>query len=327
MNDKIKGILAKVVTSLVSLVETADGGNWIRPWVNLGLGKQYRSNGELYRGTNQIFLGLIAVGLGLEGPHIWAGYDSWHEAGWTVRKGEKSPYTPIYAYLVVNCKEHGKPEDLKETCCDQQVRFRRIKLVRPVWHRSQVDNIRESGVCHKAKCELEPSEHIEATLPATPVAPTSSIAIPVIMGTWRSAGMDIREVDPDRAYYDHGKDYINLPPLGAFSTGAGYYSTLFHEAAHWTGHESRLNRSNKAEFGAFGSPEYAAEELVADISAAMTGAVLGFEPELSPNHGEYLKSWLGALEDDPGKLYEAAVEAERASEMLLALGKVKAVAA
>lgn len=325
MDNKIKAIMAKVVADLVSLVEASDGDNWIRPWMRLGLGKQYRSNGELYRGTNQMLLGLIAVSQGLEAPHIWAGYDSWHEHGWTVRKGEKSPYTPIYAFLVVNCKEHGKPESLKDDpCCEDQVRFRRVKLVRPVWHRSQVENIRESGVCNKAKCELTPEEHAPATLPSIPTAPEPTITPPGIVEAWTANGMEFREVDGDRAFYDASKDYINLPPLGAFSEERGFYSTLFHEAAHWTGHESRLDRNKLA---AFGSAEYAAEELVAEIGAAMTGVVLGFEPELHPDHGEYLKSWLRALEDDPSKLYEAAVEAERASEMLLKLGDVKAVAA
>ncbi len=325
MDKKIKAIMAKVVADLASLVESADGSNWIRPWVRLGLGKQHRSNGELYRGTNQMLLGLIAVSRGLEAPHVWAGYDSWHENGWTVRPGEKSPYTPIYAYLVVNCKEHGKPDDLSDPpCCKEQVRFRRVKLVRPVWHRSQVDNIRETGVCNKARCDLPIEDHAIATLPALPEVPEPTITPPGIVEAWREAGMEFREVDGDRAFYDASKDYINLPPLGAFTEERGFYSTLFHEAAHWTGHEDRLGR---AKLTAFGSAEYATEELIAEIGAAMTGAVLGFEPELHPDHGEYLKSWLGALEDDPSKLYEAAVEAERASDMLLKLGDVKAVAA
>jgi antirestriction protein ArdC len=42
--------------------------------------------------------------------------------------------------------------------------------------------------------------------------------------------------------------------------GSTYYSTLFHELVHSTGHESRLNSS----FGAhFGDELYSKEELVA----------------------------------------------------------------
>lgn len=322
MDNKIKAVMAKVVADLVSLVESASG-SWIKPWVNLGLGKQFRSNGELYQGTNQVLLSLVAIGRGLEGPHIWAGYDSWHAAGWTVRPGEKSPYTPIWAYRFVTCKEHGQPEDGKK-CCDDQVSFMRVKLVRPVWHRSQVDNIIETGVCHKAKCELAIEDHAVATLPAIPTPPESSITPPDIVEAWKAKGMEFREVDSDRAFYDRVGNYINLPPLGAFVDEAGFYSTLFHEAVHWTGHESRLNRGKLASFG---STDYASEELVAEMGAAMLGAGLGFEPEPHPDHGEYLKSWLKALENDPSKLYEAAVEAERASELLLTLGDVKAVAA
>ena len=318
--NAIKATMTKVVADLVSLVESSDG-DWIRPWVRLGLGKQHRYNGELYRGTNQMFLGLIAVSQGLAAPHVWAGYDAWHEAGWSVRPGESSPYRPIYAYDVVGCKEHGKPE-ADEKCCENQYRFMRVKLVRPVFHRTQVVNIKAVGGCHKAKCELTVGEHAVATMPYIPVAPPASITPPGIVEAWKVGGMEFREVDSDRAFYI--PDYINLPPLGAFSDEAGYYSTLFHEAAHWTGHETRLARPMK---GGFGSPEYANEELIAEIGSAMTGAVLGFVPEPNPANGEYLKSWLKALQDDPIRLYDAAVEAEKASQLLLSLGEVKAVAA
>jgi antirestriction protein ArdC len=324
MDTKIKAVMASVVEALVSLVETA-GAGWVKPWVNLGLGRQYRSNGELYRGTNQMFLGMIAVGLGFELPHIWAGYDSWHEAGWTVRKGEKSPYTPIWAYTVVSCKEHGKPEDADAPkCCDNQFRFRRIKLVRPVWHRSQVENITEVGYCNKGRCDLAPEDHVEATLPAIPTPPEPTMTPPEIVEAWKAGGMVFKEVDDGRAFYDVKADYINLPPVGAFVSESGFYSTLLHEATHWTGHESRLGRPN---LNAFGSTGYAMEELVAEIGAAMVAALLDLELEPHPEHGEYLKSWLKALADDPSKLYEAAVEAERGTEMLMALGRVMEVAA
>ena len=51
-----------------------------------------------------------------------------------------------------------------------------------------------------------------------------------------------------RAFYSPALDYISLPPLSQFETEAEYYSTLFHEIIHSTGHSSKLNRFNPAGF-------------------------------------------------------------------------------
>lgn len=300
--EAIAKTLTKVVDSLVALVESSEG-NWIKPWVNLGLGRQFRSDGKLYQGTNQMFLSMIALGLGLEAPHVWAGYGTWQKMGWQVRKGESSPYSPILAYPVVYCKEHGKPEDKADRCCADQVRFMKVKVLRGVFHRTQVEAVTD-----------------DASLPALPEAPAPlAIQVPDIVESWKAEGMEFRMVDSDRAYFDPTADYINLPPVEAFTSEHGYYSTLLHEATHWTGFATRLDRPLR---NPFGSPEYAAEELIAEMGSAMTGVVLGFEPEPHANHAEYLASWLKALKDDPTKLYDAAVEAEKASRMLLELGKV-----
>ena len=86
---------------------------------------------------------------------------------------------------------------------------------------------------------------------------------------------------------------MNLPTPVSYThlkDGEEYYSSLIHEMAHSTGHESRLNRLSPD--GKFGGDEYAKEELVAELTAAMVGSALGFDSRIRDNNTAYLKSCL-----------------------------------
>uniref|UniRef100_UPI003AB8D337 YodL domain-containing protein n=1 Tax=Blautia sp. TaxID=1955243 RepID=UPI003AB8D337 len=92
-----------------------------------------------------------------------------------------------------------------------------------------------------------------------------------------------------------------------------FIATLIHEMGHSTGHASRLNRT----FGTrFGDPDYAKEELRAELGALFTETDLGVDPsaEVLEDHSDYLKSWIGALRDDPNELFRACADAEKISE-------------
>ena len=81
----------------------------------------------------------------------------------------------------------------------------------------------------------------------------------------RSTGADIRE-DHGEAYYVPSRDFISMPAFEAFNGADHSYSTAFHELTHWTAHRSRLDRDLKNRFG---SRNYAGEELIAELVAAV----------------------------------------------------------
>lgn len=81
---------------------------------------------------------------------------------------------------------------------------------------------------------------------------------------------------------------ISDTPEEIYKDGEEYYSSLIHEMAHSTGHENRLNRLNPD--GKFGGSEYAKEELVAELTAAMVGSALGFDSRIRDNNTAYIKS-------------------------------------
>lgn len=82
----------------------------------------------------------------------------------------------------------------------------------------------------------------------------------------------IRPMHQDRAYYSISKDEIVIPEKSQFVDGESYYGTMLHEMTHSSGHESRLNRLKPA---AFGSEEYAREELVAELGSALLASRYG----------------------------------------------------
>lgn len=120
-----------------------------------------------------------------------------------------------------------------------------------------------------------------------------------------------------RAYYRPSTDIINMPKKELFTSEHGYYSTLFHELAHSTGHASRLDRHFKD--GAdchFGSATYAKEELVAEMSNAFLCATVGIDNEIQ-NNAAYIASWLKALKNDRKMAVVAAAQAQKVADFIL----------
>lgn len=117
----------------------------------------------------------------------------------------------------------------------------------------------------------------------------------------------------DGAYFAPGQDRIQMPPLAAFDSAAAYHATLLHEAVHASGHKSRLDRLTPARFG---SADYAFEELVAELGAAMLCGQLGIDGDL--RHAGYIDSWLKALRSDKRCIITAASKAQAAVDYLMA---------
>jgi antirestriction protein ArdC len=89
-----------------------------------------------------------------------------------------------------------------------------------------------------------------------------------------------------------------------------------HELAHWTGAKHRLDRDLDTRFG---TQKYAAEELVAELTAAFLCAHLGIKGEL--RHAGYIGNWLELLKSDSRAVFTAASKASQAAEYLRAFSE------
>ena len=120
------------------------------------------------------------------------------------------------------------------------------------------------------------------------------------------------EITPEpRAYYHPGRDVIHMPPVGTFHTTQGYYETLGHEAVHWTGHGSRLDRLTRCR----DRQGYAFEELVAEVGQCLLFATLGLTPSIDQS-AAYVEGWLKALREDKRAIFRAASEAQKAVDLI-----------
>lgn len=120
----------------------------------------------------------------------------------------------------------------------------------------------------------------------------------------------------NKACYSPSSDTVTMPMPEQFKDNAEYYSTLFHELTHSTGHQKRLNRIVKA--AAFGDDDYSAEELIAEIGSASILATLGIENNRTfKNSAAYIQNWLKALKNDKKLIVSASSKAEKAIRLIL----------
>ncbi|SDL76531.1 ArdC family protein [Paracoccus chinensis] len=259
---------------------------WRKPWTGDAGGTAFprRANGEPYRSINVLMLWLTAAEKGYRAAQ-WFTYRQAQEAGGQVRKGEKS--ATVVKYGTVEREDEGAEHT-------QKVPY--LKAYR-VFNAEQIDGL--------------PAEF--TATPAEEPRDLGTASDPQLEAFFAATGADIRTSDDPRAYYNPVADFIHMPPIATFHDAAGYYATLAHEATHWTGHGSRLDR-----LGRFTDRKaYAFEELIAEIGNCMTCASLGLTPDFKQS-AAYVGSWLRALQNDKRAIFKAATEAQKAADLLLA---------
>jgi antirestriction protein ArdC len=119
-----------------------------------------------------------------------------------------------------------------------------------------------------------------------------------------------------RAWYRPSNDTVGIPSRNAFNSAQEYYSTLFHELTHSTGHPKRLGREGIEKLNTFGSESYSKEELIAEMGAAMLAGVAGIERRTLSNSAAYLQSWIDVLKGDSRMAVLAASQAQKAADYI-----------
>ncbi len=258
---------------------------WVKPWTAEGGGMPLlphnAASGHRYQGVNVLILWSAALRKHYRNP-AWIGYHQAQGLGGHVRAKEQST-TIVYGSTFVPKDERDKPED-------EQARV-------PFLKRRFVFNVEQTAGL--------PEQYY--AVPEPKPLPAAMAQVEVFL---RMIGAEVRH-GGDRACYVPALDCIALPFPEAFESAPHYYATSLHEHAHWTGHQSRLHRDLS---GRFGDQSYAAEELVAELTAAFLCAVLSIPGRL--RHAEYLGSWLTLLQHDSRAIFTAAAKATEAARYL-----------
>ena len=253
---------------------------------------QNASTGARYRGINTLVLGMSPLAFMTCDPR-WATYKQAAERGWQVRKGAHG--TPGFFYKKIEVTDRSAgfiAGEGRGGGGDTKV----IPILRSfnLFHASQIDGVPDY---RPPTLEEAPWREPEA---AAIIARNSRAVI-------RTGG--------ERAFYSPSTDHVQIPPLVSFRSPAAYASVLTHELAHWTGAEHRLKRKM---IGCFGSPDYAREELRAELAQVMICAELGIDDCDFTNGAAYIGHWLKKLNDDPKEVFRAASDAQRIADYLLA---------
>ena len=136
----------------------------------------------------------------------------------------------------------------------------------------------------------------------------------VIKNYYDREGVKLNVCVSDKAYFRPSTDEVVCPLIGQFGNETEYYSTLFHETAHSTGVESRLNRYKSDDYD---PDEYSKEELVAELAAAYCLGRLGIEnTSTTQNSAAYLQGWLEELRNDKRLFVCACSRAEEAVKFI-----------
>jgi antirestriction protein ArdC len=128
-----------------------------------------------------------------------------------------------------------------------------------------------------------------------------------------STGADIREGHGE-ARFIPSRDFISMPAFAGFKSADHFYNVAFHELTHWSGHQYRLDRDLKNRFG---SRNYAAEELIAELGAAFLCAEFGFDGDV--RSAGYIANWIELLKADKRAFFTACSHASKAADYLRGL--------
>ncbi|MED3563969.1 ArdC family protein [Bacillus xiapuensis] len=220
-------------------------------------------------------------------PGEYATFKQIKDAGGKVKKGEKSQIIVFWTWLEKEDKNTNEIEKIPY-----------LKYYRVFEINTQVEGLNSKRDTEEYK--HNPIEEAEKIFKGYINSPSYSY-------------------NPGQAYYLPGRDHINVPPLKDFKIADEFYSTLFHEMVHSTGHNSRLKRSGIIEKASFGDEVYSKEELVAEMGAQMLCTVSGIDNSTIENSASYIQSWLRALKEEGNTklVVQAAAQAQKASDYIL----------
>ena len=277
---------AEVSARIVAELQ-AGAAPWVKPW-SATPGANTPCNvvsNRPYSGCNVVLL-WMAQAAGYRAPRFLT-FKQALELGGNFRKGERG--TKVCFVKQLQVRDQGS---------DDSSATRLIPMMREytVFNVDQCDNLLDSVTTGKPMRVRNPHTRDE-----------------LADAFLRSTGADIREGHGE-AFYVPSRDFISLPAFAGFKGADHFYNTTFHELTHWSGHKARLDRDLKSRFG---SRDYAAEELIAELGAAFLCAEFGFDGNVQ--NAAYIANWIELLKTDKRAFFTACSQASKAADYLRGL--------
>ena len=325
--------LERFTELMIEKIQTLQG-DWKKPWFTPGATQPPQNlSGRHYNGGNSLMLMLQAEKMGYDIP-VWGTFDRITNLNYvkdkngnvfqardkhgnklpmvTVNKGEKSFPVFLTTFTVMNpeTKERIPYDDYRNLSKEDQAKYK-------VYPKLQVFNV--FNVAAQTNLELtrpEMYEKLKAQAAGHMQQQGDLKSHPAIdlMIDENLFFCPINQVKGDKAYYSPTNDHIVVPKREQFVDGETFATNTLHECAHATGADSRLARHLGG--NPFGSPEYAREELIAELSAAVISSQYGMSKHIKNDSAQYLKSWLGSLQQGPEYLKSVLGDVRRSSGLI-----------
>lgn len=322
--SKVDAALQRFAEMLIKRMEEMQK-DWHKGWIGGGsmFGLPQNISGRTYEGSNAFLLFLHTAGNGYKAP-VYMTYGQLHKEGAHVLKGEKA--VPVFKWGFSIKDKDGKKvteEEFHNMTDDEKKECNRRPFLK-IYPEFNIDQTNMSEV-NKEKYDAVVSQFRKTDVPTITDGMYVNKAIDRMMEKQEWVCKIQYDKEEKGAYYNPAKDIVVLPtkaqfrihpddPEECFKDGQEYYGTALHEMAHSTGHPSRLDRLKPA---AFGSPEYAKEELVAELTSAMVGNTLGFDRRISDNNVAYLQNWTSALRKEPKFIVSVMADVNKASRIII----------
>ena len=318
--DKALDLFADMMIERIQSLSGKDG--WKKPWFTEGALQWPKNlNGREYNGMNAMMLLLHCEKEGYKIPRFCT-FDRiqlFNKAGKkdeeqkprvSVLKGEHSFPVMLTTFTVVNkeTKEHIKWEDYKMLSQEEREKYN----VYPKLQTYHVFNVAQTNL-KEVRPEFWEKLEQEYSMPKAEKDEQFAFEPVDRMIADNRWICPIKPMFGDSAYFSISKNEIVMPEKRQFKDGESFYSNLFHEMGHSTGAEGQLDRIKPATFG---SAEYAREELVAELTAALTAQRYGMTKHLKGDSAAYLKSWLDSLKESPQFIKTTLLDVKKATSML-----------
>lgn len=320
--DRVDKALQKFADMMIQRMEEIQK-DWKKGWTDgfAGGGLPQNLSGRPYVGSNAFLLYLHTSMRHFTAP-VYMTIKQIREAGAKIKKGEGS--VPVFKWGFSIKDENGKKvseTDYRAMSQEEQSKcnVRPYLKVYNEWNIDQtnlaeVNREKYDAILNKFKPEVLQDE--------SGMYKNAALDRMFERQEW-VCPIDYKQIVPG-AYYSPSFDKVVIPrksqfkisttPEEIYKDGMEYYGTAVHEMAHSTGHKDRLNRLDNSRFG---SPKYAKEELVAELTAALVGTSLGFDNRIRDNNAAYLKSWMTTLRQEPKFIVSVMSDVNKASKMVL----------
>lgn len=282
-----RDIINEITDKVIELLEQGTSP-WKKPWNGRDMMPGNYKSKKNYRGINLLYLSMLPF----ESP-FYMTYKQIEELGGNVKKGEKGIPVVFWKFFGTKSEDPDTGAEIFE---------------------KKGAMVRYYTIFNTDQCEgldiVIPKAEDEKTLEFNPIKECESI-----IESFKNK--PVIEHKGIRACYSPLQDVVTMPENERFHSCEKYYSTLFHELVHGTGHYSRLNREGFMSGASFGSNKYSKEELIAEMGAAFLCAHAGIENETIDNSAAYLKGWIKVLKEDNKILLSAAQQAQKAFDHIL----------